>query len=225
MKSRVEIQRQNASEMSLGQSSIEIYTQFIQHLLKEKWHDSILDFGSGKGELTQLLSNSKQFTKIIGVDLMPAPKNISATIEWNQTDLNQPLVLADESVSGIVACEILEHLENPRAVAREWYRLLKTDGKLLMSTPNLLSFRSLISLLIRNQHVAFTDTNYPAHITPLLEIDLIRILTEANFKKIHVFFSNQGALPGLNKVSWQGISASTLKGRRFSDTLFVAAEK
>jgi 2-polyprenyl-3-methyl-5-hydroxy-6-metoxy-1,4-benzoquinol methylase len=92
-----------------------------------------------------------------------------------------------------IAPEVIEHLENPRAVAREWY--VKPGGTLMFSTANNESVRSLVSLLIRGRYAAFDDGSYPAYITALLCRDPVRVLDEAGFKGVRFEFTDSGGLP------------------------------
>jgi len=124
-----------------------------------------------------------------------------------------------------VAAEIIEHLENPRFVARELFRLLQPGGSLLLTTPNNESWRSLISLAVRGHYVAFNDGSYPAHITALLRADIVRILMEAGFDSPVFDYSDHGGIPGWPMLAWQQISMGLLRGLRFSDNLLALARK
>jgi 2-polyprenyl-3-methyl-5-hydroxy-6-metoxy-1,4-benzoquinol methylase len=137
--------------------------------------------------------------------------------------LNDADALPAASFAAVVAAEVIEHLENPRQVAREWFRILKPGGTLILSTPNNESIRSLLALLMRGQHVAFLDSCYPAHITALLRKDVQRILSEAGFSDVRFHFTNSGGLPKLPAITWQQVSFNLLKGCRFSDNLIATA--
>ena len=89
----------------------------------------------------------------------------------------------DTAPEGIVAVEILEHLENPRHFVRECYRALKPGGYLLLSTPNIDSPVSK-SLFIRSgQFKYFGDDQYTGsgHIVPISQWLLKKALSEAGF--------------------------------------------
>ena len=213
-----------AIQQSLGLSSNEIYSMTYDLLKDMPFGGGLLDFGSGRGRLLDQLSGLK-FDKMTGADLMGRPVELPAAINWIQADLNQQLPLEKESFDVIIAIEVIEHLENPRAMMRELYRLLRPGGQLIISTPNNESFRSLLSLIYRGHFVSFLERDYPAHITALTAMDLTRIMDENNFSNPEFYFTNKGLIPGLKGLTWQGISFSILNGKRFSDNIFAVAKK
>ena len=185
---------------------------------------SVLDFGSGTGSLARRLLQSGRFASVAAADLMSKPSDLDA-VHWMRADLNEPLPTSNDAFDLVIAAEVIEHLENPRAMAREVFRLLRPGGTAIVSTPNNESWRSLISLLLRGHHVAFCNGSYPAHITALLRKDLERIFTEAGFENLQFRFSNHGGLPGKPTTSWQQASGGLLKGLRFSDNIIAICRK
>jgi 2-polyprenyl-3-methyl-5-hydroxy-6-metoxy-1,4-benzoquinol methylase len=133
--------------------------------------------------------------------------------------------LGDAACDVIVAVEVIEHLENPRFVAAEWFRLLKPGGVVLLSTPNNESWRSLLSLVFRGHFNAFLDRGYPAHITALLRTDLERIMAETGFEGVRFSFTDSGCTPRFTRGTWQQISHGKLKGLRYSDNVICSARK
>ena len=184
----------------------------------------MLDFGAGTGELTAHLVASGLTLRLTAIDLLPPPVYDQA-VTWLQADLNGPVPLPAESFDAIVSAEVIEHLENPRAVFRELNRLLRPGGYLLLTTPNQESLRSLASLAVRGHFVDFLDSSYPAHITALVRHDFVRIAAETGFEAPKFSYTATGAVPGFPSVSWQGLSFGRLRGRRFSDNLVVVARK
>jgi 2-polyprenyl-3-methyl-5-hydroxy-6-metoxy-1,4-benzoquinol methylase len=218
-------QRQLASVASGGISNEPIYKAFEQVLTQLDLKGEILDFGAGTGNLTRLLQMLGRFSSLSAIDLMPRPVGIDESVRWIDWDLNEAIDIPDRSFDVIVSAEVIEHLENPRAVAREWFRLLRPGGTLVFSTPNNESWRSLIALVLRGHFVAFSDTCYPAHITALVCKDIERILTEAGFSIPEFIFTNVGGIPKFPNLQWQTISAGLLKGIRYSDNLLAIAHK
>ena len=142
---------------------------------------------------------------------------------FKQADLNGALPYTDQSFAAVAAVELIEHLENPRRLIRESHRVLKPGGVALVTTPNLESFTSLISLVLRGYPSAFSEDNYPAHITPVLKIDLRRMFREAGFTNASTSWSGWGRIPG-TPWHWQALSGRG-GGRRVSDNYALWAAR
>jgi 2-polyprenyl-3-methyl-5-hydroxy-6-metoxy-1,4-benzoquinol methylase len=125
----------------------------------------------------------KRFCSIAAVDILPKPSDMPPDVLWIDADLDESLAEADESFDVILCCEVIQCLENPRAVAREFFRLLRSNGTLIISTPNNESVRAIAALWIRGHFVDFGKSAYPFHKTALLKTDLDRLLGEAGFEK------------------------------------------
>ncbi len=219
----LEQQRLHAAEASGGSSSDDIYEPILKLIQVYKLRGRALDYGAGVGNLTRKLLDFGGFEQVEGADILPRPENLPSEIAWHRFDSNEAGVLPARSFDAVIAAEVIEHLENPRQVAREWFRILKPGGTLILSTPNNESIRSLLALLLRGHFVAFQDSCYPAHITALLRKDLARILSEAGFSRVSFHFTDSGGLPKLPAVTWQQVSFGLLKGRRFSDNIIATA--
>jgi 2-polyprenyl-3-methyl-5-hydroxy-6-metoxy-1,4-benzoquinol methylase len=217
-------QREAAAAASGGTSDF-VYPSLERVIAERQISGDVLDFGAGIGSFARALHAMGRFRSVTGVDIIPAPADLPAGITWTTQDLNDPTAFPAESFDVIVSAEVVEHLENPRAVAREWYRLLRPGGHLLISTPNNESWRALIALVVRGHFVLFGDESYPAHITALLRKDIARVLREAGFAEPEFLFTNLGGLPGHPTVHWQLISPALFTGLRFSDNVLALARK
>jgi len=213
------------AEASKGVSSAHIHRQIVDIIAARRFSGAVLDYGAGTGNLSQLLCSLKCFSSVKAADILERPAALSSEVPWLAQDLNQALPLPDASLDLVAAAEVIEHLENPRAVVRDWRRMLKPGGSVIFSTPNNESIRALLSLLMRGHFAAFCNTSYPAHITALLRKDIERILDESGFAQAEFFYSCSGAIPKLPRLTWQKISAGLLRGVRFSDNVIVLAKK
>jgi len=216
--------RRESAEKSGGTSSGEV-KQFVLKLIEPLGNfETVLDFGAGKGELLGTLGDLFPDLKLFGTDLLPRPGNLKPEVVWHQQDLNQPW--RPEQLFDLVICsEVVEHLENPRQLFRDLATLIRPGGWLVMTMPNQESYRSLLSLWLRGNHVSFTGDCYPAHITALLAEDLERIASETGFENPKICFSDRGVLPKFTGISWKQISFGLLRGKRFSDGVGMVARK
>ncbi|MCC5951533.1 MAG: methyltransferase domain-containing protein [Acidimicrobiia bacterium] len=215
--------RQQAAILSGGTSSNQILRSVIE--VVETLDNRLLaccDLGSGTGQLIALLSKLPNIASVVGLDLV---EHGSSSVNTISSDLNSDFPCASDSFDLLTAVEVIEHLENPRHFARECSRLLKPNGILILTTPNIESFRSLISLWARGTHGAFGDREYPAHITPMLATDTDRVLDEAGISVLAHRYSNPGALPHFTRWKWPKRWVVGSQAKRFSDGILVVGKK
>lgn len=214
-----------AARASRGTSGDAIYDAALAAAREMDLTGEVLEYGAGTGTLiTRLLAQGCAGT-LTGADLLPRPSHVADRVGWIQADLNAPLPCPDGSFDAIISTEVIEHLENPRAVFREFSRLLRPGGGLLVTTPNQESIRSLAALTVRGHHVAFLDDSYPAHLTALVRRDFERLCSESGFEAPRFAYTNDGAVPKWTAVRWQAVSFGLLRGRLFSDNLLVMTRR
>lgn len=87
-----------------------------------------------------------------------APERFAAAIAEFELDVArcdieaEPLPFADGAFDAVLFNELFEHLRiDPIETLREVHRVLAPGGRLLLSTPNLRSFRGIRNLLLHNQ--------------------------------------------------------------------------
>ncbi len=91
----------------------------------------LLDLGCGQVPLYE--AYKKYITENTCIDWENA-------LEENQfidkyCDLNQPLPLASSQYDTIILSDVLEHIQKPQLLWEEMYRVMKTDGTLLLNVP------------------------------------------------------------------------------------------
>jgi 2-polyprenyl-3-methyl-5-hydroxy-6-metoxy-1,4-benzoquinol methylase len=223
--SRLSEHRMRAAVASQGTSNEAVYRAVLSVTGTAGLSGEVLDFGAGAGALMERLLASGFTGTLTGADMLPRPAGIRDDIQWIQADLNEPIPRADASFNAIVAAEVIEHLENPRAAFREFRRLLKPHGQLLLTTPNQESVRAFASLVLRGHFVDFLDGSYPCHITALVRKDFERIAAEAGFVRPRFVYTDDGGVPRYPAMTWQRVSLGLLRGRLFSDNVLVLTQR
>ena len=179
------------ARQSLGSSENVIYEMVGREMSRlNLTGDTVVDVGCGVGNLREIVRT--RFRNYVAVDAVRY-EQLSRDVEFHAVDLDaEKIPLPDGNADAAVSVETIEHLENPRAFVRELVRVVKPGGWVFITTPNQLSLLSLLTLIVKQRYSAFQDNSYPAHITPLLEVDLCRIAAECGLKDIFVTYSRQG---------------------------------
>jgi 2-polyprenyl-3-methyl-5-hydroxy-6-metoxy-1,4-benzoquinol methylase len=210
------------AKQSGGTSQMAMY-QTVSCLIRDHRRGrggTLLDVGCGTGAVWNVLRDCFEF--YIGADIIRY-EGFPAEGEFHLVDIDRsPLRVPSQTVDVVTAIEIIEHLENPRAFVRELVRVLKSGGYLFITTPNQLSFLSKLTLVAKNQFNAFQEAPglYPAHLTALLEVDLLRIARECGLRNAQVRYTNHGRVP-FTAHSWPFFCG----GRFFSDNAVLIGQR
>ncbi|MEM7099403.1 MAG: class I SAM-dependent methyltransferase [Pseudomonadota bacterium] len=100
----------------------------------------LIDIGAGFGRTflyMQAQGIADKF-ELMGMDIAPDRKDhVYAENPWQivQGDAEQPLEFADASFDVVVSEQLLEHLNNPNQLIREFHRILKPEGLLIVGVP------------------------------------------------------------------------------------------
>lgn len=212
---------ESRARLSEGSSHPAIYAAVLEALRTvHSGGGTLVDVGCGSGSLWAVLRST--FDRYVGVDVVRYPGFPPAADLFVANLENETPALLDQCGDVVVSVETIEHLENPRAFMRKLVRLAKPDGVVLVTTPNQLSLLSKMTLVLKNQFNAFQERPglYPAHLTALLEIDLLRIANECGLMQSTIRYTNSGRIPftPLNWPRWLG-------GRAFSDNVILVARK
>lgn len=112
----------------------------------------ILDLGAGAGHLSRRVFNFLTKNKFSSKNLVAADffkESFQANeITFKQADFNKKLPFSNSSFDIIYSIEVIEHLRCPYDFLDECYRILKPNGILIISTPNILSLQSRLSFFI-----------------------------------------------------------------------------
>jgi 2-polyprenyl-3-methyl-5-hydroxy-6-metoxy-1,4-benzoquinol methylase len=215
--------RMRAARCSGGTSRGEIKKLVLDIMKSNGVQGKVLDFGAGGGELISILAE-RGLSELSAVDILERPSDLPERVVWYRRDLNEPLNLED-LFDAVICSEVIEHLENPRSVFRNIAGILKPKGSLILTMPNQENIRAFLTLMFRGHFASFLEHEYPAHITALLRLDLVRICRETGFTDpACYYYADYGWMP-LTKMTWQKFSFNILGGRLFSDAVGIIVRK
>ncbi|MCI0400175.1 MAG: methyltransferase domain-containing protein [Gammaproteobacteria bacterium] len=112
----------------------------------------VLDVGAGRGGLCRRLLEAGY--SVQACDLFPDNFDVSG-VQCQRVDATGRLPYADASLDLVLAIELIEHLENHRALFNEVSRVLRPGGTFAFSTPNILSLKSRIAFLFTGYFYSF----------------------------------------------------------------------
>jgi len=215
------------ARLSVGESAAVIHSAVLSALRERGVHARcLLDVGCGTGSLRARVQNHCE--RYIGADAL-RHDGFPAGAEFVLANLDTGRVALPDGACDVVACiETIEHVENPRALMRELVRLAAPGGWLVVTTPNQLSVLSKLSLVSKNEFVHFQERPglYPAHISALLEVDLVRMCRENGLQDVAIRYSGQGRMPFTGRDWPSPLRASSgAKGRAFSDNILVVGRR
>jgi 2-polyprenyl-3-methyl-5-hydroxy-6-metoxy-1,4-benzoquinol methylase len=112
--------------------------------------NDVLDVGCGEGFFAERLQQIGN--RITGIDALPEPERRASFDRYIQADLEQGIdqaavELEDAVFDKILLLDILEHLRTPEKLLRRCRSLLKPNGHLVVSVPNVANISVRLMLL------------------------------------------------------------------------------
>ncbi len=157
----------------------------------------ILDLGAGEGEFSRrLIEKDFKAIPVDGFDIYWRNSQIPLIIANLDGEFASTVSPSGKRFDAIAAIEIIEHLENPYLFLRECAKLLKPNGLLFITSPNVESITSRIIFLYTGRLIGFgeVETLRPAHITPLFKWKFDLAFEEAGFDYVW---------EGYNRISYR----------------------
>lgn len=164
----------------------------------------VVDFPAGNGVTTRILNEIGAIP--LPMDLFPEYFEVDG-IECERANIRNGLPLEDASVDVLICQEGIEHFSDQFEAFKEFNRVIKPGGTLLITTPNYSSLRSRLSYLL-------TESERFNSIMPPNELDSIWMSKQDITDEIyfgHIF------LIGIQKLRVLGkLTGFTIKQRHFT---------
>ena len=123
---------------------------------KYKNSGTFLDYGAGIGNLVESASNFG--FDAFGFEISKSFVEIAKSFNRRVTSKKEEILISNR-YDVITLIDVIEHVSNPNILFTEIYNLLKSDGILIVITPNL---KSLVAFILRQRwhHYRFAHIGY-----------------------------------------------------------------
>jgi SAM-dependent methyltransferase len=212
---RANIDNHGGNPMSEESMKKRTYHAVNNYFAGQTTKGKLLDAPCGNGILSKKLSD--QGFEVVSLDIAPSVV-IEKNLNFMESDLNKKLPFKDNSLACIASVEGMEHIENPYHVVREFRRIIREGGLLVVTTPNIQNIGSRFRFMMtggfnyfkRPYHREYTGHGLYGHINPISFHEMIFILHDNRFR-IEKIFTDAPRLGSLMLFFlWPFISLSTL---------------
>lgn len=133
----------------MGTSRVRAHNKILSLTRTWETKGKILDAPAGTGVISQQLREAgfEVYAADIAPELFKLPD-----VHCKKADLNFNLPYEDEYFDCILNSNGIEHLEDQYNFIRECYRILKPNGKLIVTTPNILNLKARVAYLLLGFH-------------------------------------------------------------------------
>jgi 2-polyprenyl-3-methyl-5-hydroxy-6-metoxy-1,4-benzoquinol methylase len=148
-------------------------------------NNDILDIGCGEGFFAERLTRAGN--RVIGIDILPEVKQGSSLLKYIQSDLDKGLEPVIKHLEGqrfdkVLLQDVLEHLRNPELLLKNCSKVLKSNGQLLVSVPNIANITIRLSLLFGRFQYTERGILDQTHVRFFTRHTAKRLLEESGFE-------------------------------------------
>jgi len=189
--------RRNYKGISINTSKNTHETVF--DMIKKNTDKVVVDIPSGSGAFIQRLKD-EGFKRVIAIDIINILEIEHET--FIQGDMTKPFNLSDNSCDILVCIDGIEHIDEQFYFVREGYRVLKNEGEIIISTPNISSLRSRFKWFTTGHHhkcnSPLDETNpNPLHHIGMISFAELRYMLHSNGFRIEEIRTNRMKLINL----------------------------
>ncbi len=149
---------------------------------------NVLDVGGGNGEVCNAIRDAdRRVISTTIVDLDPQLEEYHRKTDHEYVCTNIEGFITKTSFNIVTLINLIEHVENPKAILGKIREILCDDGLIIIQTPNT---NSLDARLFRRSH--WGGLHAPRHWVLFNRVNLEKVLTETGFSNVSIRYS-QGA--------------------------------
>ena len=211
----------------MGKEKRNYLLERVLEIMRKRKRGRVLDLGCGDGSYAKRL-------KDLGFDVIAGDIDVTRLkykneIEFKHCDITKEIPFPTNYFDYVLLMEVIEHLRNPYVVMPEINRIIKTDGFLIISTPNILNLKSRLRFLFEGAYEYFREPPldqvknpkeviFNLHLIPYRYHELEYLLSAAGFKVENIFTSIYEGywmwflLPIIKFQSWQKERRAAKKG-------------
>jgi SAM-dependent methyltransferase len=178
-----------------------------------------LDAGCGDGRFLRLMAKALPEPILAGADYSPEPVAAAraAGLDVREANFEAGLPYDDAAFDVVNAAQVIEHLYNPDRFLRELRRVLRPNGFLVLSTPNLCAWFNRVLVPLGTQPI-FYETSTES---TLVGAGFLAGLKKGDHPVGHVRLFTERALKDL--LERHGFTALVSRGAVFDEGLPRAA--
>lgn len=164
----------------------------VSECVKEFMRGTILDTPSGQGALSKDIETLGFKTFLGDIQRENILYNNGRCIQF---DLNKSFPFKEGTFDNAICVEGIEHIENPHHLIKEFRRLIRRDGYLVITTPNVMTVKSRLKFLLYGYLHFFEyvdlfqpdeenilEMRYQQHINPIFYAEMKFILERYGFR-------------------------------------------
>ena len=198
-----------STTMETNKNVLKNYAKYI--LNNNKKIANILDIGCGTGVFLNEIRYIDTDIILEGLEFNENARKVANQIFTVYEEFTQ----VNNKYDLITMIEVIEHLTDPKKFIEGLYCNLNENGKLLITTPNINSLKSII----RKEH--YSEINKPFHLVLFSETSLKILLKNAGFKEIQFIKYT----PFFTKTIVETAKMKLLQSLNLYGGLFVIAKK
>jgi SAM-dependent methyltransferase len=180
----------------------------------------VLDVGCGEGALGSALKSAGA-DRVVGIEKDPDAARVARDRldELIEGDLTGPIPLAPEEFDYLIFADVLEHVSQPEGVLARLLPLLKPDGRVIVSVPNMRFYLVLLRLIFDRWSYADAGVRDRTHLRIFTRRSLERMLA-AHGLVLERLERNYRLFEDQSEVGRAGALATRIVQRTLAPVLF-----